>query len=200
MICDPYNEIRLIVGLGNPGEKYAETRHNAGFMVLDELLGKLRGTFSEKLYHNAILWEGSCKGSKLFVLKPLTFMNASGEAVELIVRKNNISPEEIVLVFDDMDLPLGRIRIRTGGGSSSGHNGVESVQQKLRSADFSRVRVGIGRGESGSQIDHVLSEFTDKEKKIFTQAVKLSADALKLILYRGIGKAMNAYNGHKILS
>ena len=199
MTHNSYNEIRLIAGLGNPGEKYTGTRHNAGFMVVDELLVKLRGAFSEKLYHNAILREGNCKGSRLFVLKPMTFMNASGEAVELIARKNKISPEEIVLVFDDMDLPLGRIRIRAGGGGSSGHNGVESVRQELESANFARVRVGIGRGESNSQIDHVLSEFTDDEKEIFSQSVKLAADALKLILYRGIDKAMNMYNGQKTI-
>ena len=193
----PYNTqrtIRLIAGLGNPGETFVGTRHNAGFMVIDKVLEKLRGTFSEKSYHNTMLWEGRCKGSKLILLKPLTFMNLSGEAVEMIARKNKISPEEILIVFDDMDLPLGRIRIREGG-SSGGHNGVESVLKELGSANFARVRVGIGRGESNTQIDHVLSEFANKEKDVFDNAVGLAAEAVKLSLYRGISEAMNKYNG-----
>lgn len=194
MANNTQRKIRLIAGLGNPGAKYAGTRHNAGFVVIDKVLDKLRGTFSEKSYHNAILREGRCKGAKLFLLKPLTFMNLSGEAVELIARKNKISPEEILLVFDDMDLPLGRIRIREGG-SSGGHNGVESVIREIGSANFARVRVGIGRGENDTQIDHVLSEFAEEEKDVFTGAVNTAAEAVKLILYRGISEAMNKFNG-----
>lgn len=186
--------IRLIAGLGNPGEKYAGTKHNAGFMVIDKVLEKLRGTFAEKTYHNGILWEGRCKGSKLLLLKPLTFMNLSGEAVELIARKNKIEAEEILVVFDDMDLPLGRIRIRDKG-SSGGHNGVESILQELGSVEFPRVRVGIGRSDADNQIDHVLSEFADNEKKVFDEALDNAAEAVKLILYRGINEAMNKYNG-----
>lgn len=187
-------KIRLIAGLGNPGERFAGTRHNAGFMVIDKILEKLRGTFSEKPYHNTVVWEGRCKGSKLLLQKPLTFMNLSGEAVELIARKNKVSSAEILVIFDDMDLPLGRIRIRDGG-SSGGHNGVESIINELGSADFARVRIGIGRGEPDTQIDHVLSEFADEEKKVFDQIVDTAAEAVKLILYRNIPEAMNKYNG-----
>ena len=198
MTHNSQHRIRLIVGLGNPGEAYANTRHNAGFIAVDKVMQKLRSAFSEKSYHNATVWEGKCKGLKLFFVKPLTFMNASGEAVELIARKNKILPEEILIVFDDMDLPLGRIRIRGGGGGSGGHNGIESVQLELASAGFARVRIGIGRGEPDTQIDHVLSKFADGEKKLFDKAVDASADAVKLILYRGINEAMNNYNGYKL--
>jgi len=198
MVYSSQHKIRLIAGLGNPGEKYAKTRHNAGFIAIEKVMQKLRSAFSEKLYHNAIVWEGKCKGSKLFLVKPLTFMNNSGEAVELIARKNKISPEEILVVFDDMDLPLGRIRVKDGGGGSGGHKGVESIQLELASADFARVRIGIGRGEPDSQIDHVLSEFTEEEVNLFKKVMNLSAEAVKLILYRGISEAMNQYNGQKI--
>lgn len=198
MIKNSQHKIRLIAGLGNPGEKYANTRHNAGFIAVDQVMQKLRGVFSEKSYHNAIIWEGKCKGDKLIIVKPLTYMNASGEAVELIARKHSIPPEEILVVFDDMDLPLGRIRIRDGGGSSGGHRGVESIQLELASANFARVRIGIGRSDSDTQIDHVLSEFSDDEKKLFDQAVDTSAEAVKLILYRGIEEAMNKFNGQNL--
>ena len=194
------NKVKLIAGLGNPGDKYEGTRHNAGFMVLDELMNSLRGTFKTKMYHNAILFEGNCKGEKLLLVKPLTFMNLSGEAVELIARKNDILPNEIVALFDDMDLPLGKIRIKKGGGGSGGHNGVESIAKELKSSDFARVRIGIGRGDVNEQIDHVLSQFNKDEKELFAKVAKISTDAIKLVLYRGLKEAMNKYNGLDIES
>ena len=188
--------IRMIAGLGNPGKQYVGTRHNAGFMVIDKVLEKLRGTFLEQLYHNTISWEGKCKGSKLVLLKPLTFMNLSGEAVKMIAAKKNIAPDEILVIFDDMDLPLGRIRIRNGG-SSGGHNGVESLINELGAANFARLRLGIGRGSE--QIVHVLSEFADDEKDVFMEAVEMAAEAVKLMLYRGLAEAMNVFNGKNII-
>ena len=189
-----HNRIHLIVGLGNPGEKYSSTRHNAGFMVIDRLREKLTGTFEEVKFHNATYYKGKCRGSKLFLAKPLTFMNASGEAVELISRKNRIIPEETLVIYDDMDLPLGTIRIRDGGGGSGGHNGIKSVINELESANFARLRIGIGRGEEGSQVDHVLTEFTDSEKKVFAEVLDRAVEAAKLILYRGTKEAMNRFN------
>ncbi len=189
-----HNRIHLIVGLGNPGEKYLTTRHNAGFMVIDKLREKLTGTFEELKFHNAIYYQGKCRGAKLFLAKPQTFMNASGEAVELIARKNKITPEEIVVIYDDMDLPLGTIRVRDGGGGSGGHNGVESVTEELKSANFARLRIGIGRGEEGSQVDHVLTDFTDSETKVFADVLDRAVEAVKLILYRGTKEAMNRFN------
>lgn len=194
------SKVKLIAGLGNPGVKYEGTRHNAGFIVLDEVLNSLRGTFKKKMYHNAILFEGKCKGEQLLLIKPLTFMNLSGEAVELIARKNDVLPNEIIVLFDDMDLPLGKIRIKKGGGGSGGHNGVESIAEELNSPNFARVRIGIGRGEVNEQIDHVLSQFNKDEKELFAKVAKISADAIKLILYRGLNEAMNKYNGLDIES
>ena len=189
-----HNRIHLFAGLGNPGEKYAGTRHNAGFMVIDRLLEKLTGTFEELKFHNAVCYKGKSRGSNLFLLKPMTFMNASGEAVELIARKNRIIPEETVIIYDDMDLPLGTIRIRNGGGGSGGHNGVKSVINELNSANFARLRIGIGRSKEGSQVDHVLTEFTDSEQKVFAEVLDRAAEAAKLILYRGTKEAMNRFN------
>ena len=189
-----HNRIHLIVGLGNPGEKYSDTRHNAGFMVIDRLREKLTGTFEELKFHNAVYYQGKCRGAKLFLAKPMTFMNASGEAVELIARKNKLTPEETVVIYDDMDLPLGIIRVRDGGGGSGGHNGVESVTNELKSANFARLRIGIGRGEESSQVDHVLTKFTDSEQKVFADVLDRAVEAAKLILYRGTKEAMNRFN------
>jgi PTH1 family peptidyl-tRNA hydrolase len=182
--------------LGNPGSEYAETKHNAGFMVLDKLLPKLRGSFTETRSGDAVYNEGRCKGARLLLLKPMTFMNSSGEAVARVARKFKIEPEEILLVYDDMDIPLGSIRVREGGGSA-GHNGVESVIRLLNSADFARLRVGIGRDGDGSQVDHVLSKFSGEEGEIFARTLNTAAEAVKLILYRGTNEAMNRYNSRR---
>lgn len=192
-----HTRIHLVVGLGNPGDDYAGTRHNAGFLAIDELLTKMRGTFKETKTHNSIYNEGRCKGARLLLLKPLTFMNASGEAVAQIAKKFRIAPEEILLVYDDMDIPLGKIRIREGGGGSAGHNGVESVKNLLESANFARLRIGIGRDGDGNQIEHVLSEFSDNDRDIFARTLDTAAEAAKLILYRGTNEAMNRYNSRR---
>ena len=192
-----HNRIHFIAGLGNPGEKYAGTRHNAGFMTVDRLLEKLNGTFEEHKLHNAVYHQGRCRGAKLIVAKPLTFMNASGEAVELIARKNKIYPEETLIIYDDMDLPLGTIRVRDGGGGSGGHNGVESVRKEFDSANFARLRIGIGRNDKRDQVDHVLAEFEEGEKKEFDAALNKAVEAAKFILYRGTKEAMNRFNAKK---
>jgi PTH1 family peptidyl-tRNA hydrolase len=182
--------------LGNPGEKYAKTRHNAGFLAIDKLLTKMRGTFKETSTHNSIYNEGRCKGARLILLKPLTFMNTSGEAVAQPAKKFKIAPEEILLVYDDMDIPLGKIRIREGGGSA-GHNGVESVINLLGSANFARLRIGIGRNGDGNQVEHVLSEFSENDREIFARTLDTAAEAAKLILYRNTNEAMNRYNSRR---
>jgi PTH1 family peptidyl-tRNA hydrolase len=197
MAVNLHNRIHLIAGLGNPGDKYAGTRHNAGFMTVDRLLDKLSGTFEEHKLHNAVYHQGKCRGARLIVAKPLTFMNASGEAVELIARKNNIYPEETLIIYDDMDLPLGTIRIRDGGGGTGGHNGVASVINEFGSANFARLRIGIGRTEKGNQVDHVLAEFGEGEKKEFENTLDRAVEAAKFILYRGTKEAMNKFNAKK---
>ncbi len=187
-------KIKLIVGLGNPGVEYEDTRHNAGFLVLDEVLKGLKNKFSEKHLYSSNLFSGKFRGQKLFLQKPLTFMNLSGKALALLMRKENILPEEVLLVYDDTDLPLGKIRIKQRG-SSGGHNGVESVIQEIQSNNFSRLRVGVNSEERKNQIDFVLSKFTTEEEEIFSKVKQGCCDAIKLILARGVNMAMNQYNG-----
>ncbi|MBN1865170.1 MAG: aminoacyl-tRNA hydrolase [Victivallales bacterium] len=195
MGSEPQDRIRLVVGLGNPGEAYVSTRHNAGFMVLERVLKRLRGKFVRSLRYGSDLWEGNCKGSRLLLARPLTYMNLSGGAVSRIASGAGLAPREVLVVYDDMDLPLGRIRIRKDGGAG-GHRGVESVIAGLGSADFARVRVGIGRGECPDHSAHVLAGFADeKDKEVFVQVLETAADAVKLALYRGLDVAMNEYNG-----
>ena len=197
MPTNPHTPTRLVVGLGNPGEEYVGTKHNAGFLAVDRLLAKLRASFSETRVHDAVYNEGRCKGARILLLKPMTFMNNSGEAVARIAGKFKISPEEILLVYDDMDIPLGAIRVRGGGGGSAGHNGVESVIRFLSSADFARLRIGIGKDGDGDQVGHVLSEFSGNEGEEFARTLNMAAEAAKLILYRGTNEAMNMYNSRR---
>lgn len=186
--------LKLVAGLGNPGKEYDGTRHNAGFMVIDSLLGILPGTFAKKDQCSSTFWEGRFKGRTLILQKPLTFMNLSGKAVASLCAKKQLGPQELLLVYDDMDLPLGRIRIRKNG-SGGGHNGVQSVIDEMGSQDFPRVRVGIGRSEkNNAQIDHVLSGFTPEESEIFEKVRKEAAEAVKFILSRDLDSAMNRYN------
>ena len=185
-------QIKLIVGLGNPGREYEKTRHNAGFDVTSELISSLPGNFNKKEKFNSIYWEGRFRGRNIIVQHPHTFMNLSGKAVAALARKNDIQPSEIVVVYDDMDLPLGKIRMRKNG-SSGGHRGVESLIEELGSAKFPRLRIGIGRAQKGT-IDHVLSAFSEEEQMVFDKVVKTCVDALTLSLARGIGNAMNKFN------
>ena len=185
-------QIKLIVGLGNPGSEYEKTRHNAGFEVTSALINSLPGNFDKKDKFNSVYWEGRFRGRKIVVQHPHTFMNLSGKAVAALARKNEILPSEIIVVYDDMDLPLGKIRMRKNG-SSGGHRGVESLIKELGSAKFPRLRIGIGRARKGT-IDHVLSAFSEDEQMIFDKVMKTCVDALTLSLARGVGNAMNKFN------
>lgn len=199
MCISSKQEIRLIVGLGNPGAEYRNTRHNAGFIVAEAVASELQGSFTEKKVHKGILVDKKIRGGTLFIFKPLTYMNLSGEAVAHFISEKQISPREMLLIYDDVDIPLGRIKIASGG-SSAGHNGVESVISMLGDANFARLRLGIGGGsESGRSPDFVLSEFTVEEKEVFGKEVVMAVDAVKLLLYRGIEKAMNQFNGQNAI-
>ena len=156
---DGNERILLVVGLGNPGAEYEGTRHNAGFMVIDRLLaGFPAGRFEARHVAQSFVHAGMFRGKPLFLQKPQTFMNLSGLAVAGFARKEGIRPEEILVVSDDLDLPVGRLRLRTGG-SDGGHNGLKSVIAELGSASFRRLRVGVGRPAPGGTIDYVLSKF-----------------------------------------
>jgi PTH1 family peptidyl-tRNA hydrolase len=182
--------VRAIVGLGNPGRAYAHTRHNVGFDVLD-LFAKRRKVRILGRQCRSLVGSLELLGEQILLVKPQTFMNESGTALGLIARKHNLEPGDMLVVCDDMDLPLGKVRIRLRG-SSGGHKGMKSIIAHLHSQDFPRIRIGIGH--RGDAIDHVLSRFNRAERKIVDQAVETAADALDMILSDGIEAAMNRYN------
>ena len=195
-MADGKQQIRLIVGLGNPESKYEGTRHNAGFMFAERLLTKLPRAFREHRVHGfqSYYWKGTYAGGQLIIQTPLTYMNLSGEAVAPLMRSEGIAPDEVLVVHDDMDIALGRIRIRKGGGSA-GHNGINSLIEEIGSEGFHRMRIGVGHAESrGDVIDYVLSEFSEEERAIFDRVLAGAAEAAILILRRGISMAMNQYN------
>lgn len=187
-------EIKLIVGLGNPGLEYDGTRHNVGFMVLDRLLTNPPfERFEEKHIANSIVFTGNFRGKALMLQKPQTFMNSSGEAVALIARKQGLSPESILVVYDDMDLPLGRLRLRECG-SDGGHNGIKSIIAELGSATFKRLRLGIGRPTTLKTIDYVLSKFEERDIETLKTVLITSVDAVCTVLTGGMSLAMNKFN------
>ena len=190
---DDFGSRVLIVGLGNPGPEYRETRHNVGFMVLDHLMQRLPKKNFEMI-HGCSSWylKGSYAGRPLFLQKPETYMNLSGEAVIGLMRREEIGPEGLLVIYDDMDLEVGKLRIRKQG-SCGGHNGIRSIIEHTGTENFARIRVGIGH-RTGSGADYVLSPFSEEEKTIADRVMKAAADAVIMILRAGIGRTMNQYN------
>jgi peptidyl-tRNA hydrolase, PTH1 family len=183
----------LVAGLGNPGKKYTNTKHNIGFLVVDEI-GKRVGIELKKNKFKGIFGEGFTGDIKLALLKPETYMNLSGESVSSIKNFYDIPTENIIVVYDEMDLPLGDIRIKSGGGSA-GHNGIKSIISSLGSGEFTRVRVGIGKPlAKDSGAGHVLSGFSKDEGKIVKESIMRAADAVFAITEDGLERAMNKYN------
>lgn len=183
----------IIAGLGNPGKEYEGTRHNVGFMVIDALSKKL-GIEVSRLKFKSLMGEGHFKGEKVILLKPQTFMNLSGEALYDAVNFYKIPLENVIVVYDDKDLAVGKIRIRRKG-SSGGHNGMNSIIYLLNSEDFPRVRIGIGKPEDGDLVRHVLGRFSEEEKKVIDEAVERAAEAVIDIMENGIEHAMSRFNG-----
>lgn len=182
----------LIVGLGNPGKRYAETRHNLGFVVVDELARRLpAGNRRERFQAEYLELERA--GQRLIVAKPLTYMNNSGQAVAQLMRWYKIPSRRLLVIYDELDLAFGRIRLRASG-SAAGHNGIASVIRSLGTDEFARLRVGVGRPASGSTIDYVLSRFTSTERAELPELIALSADTALAWLDDGIERAMNEYN------
>lgn len=184
--------MKIVVGLGNPGNEYSETRHNVGFMAIDELARRL-GISSWKKKNQALIAE--YRGSEPVVLvKPQTYMNLSGVAVGELARWYKVAPEDVIVIFDDMDLPIGRLRLRTKGGSG-GHRGIESILAHLTNDNFARVRIGIGRPPTNWQVvDYVLSRFTSEEQPLLNETIVRAAEAAEDIVKQGMVKAMNVYN------
>jgi len=181
----------IIAGLGNPGRKYSNTRHNIGFKAVDRLADDLSIELSEKdLY---IIGKGSISGSQSLLLKPLTFMNRSGSAVKKIMDKYYIEPQNLIVVHDDLDLEAGVVKIRRGG-SSGGHRGVESIINSIGSKDFIRVKMGISRDPSMLVEDYVLKPFGSEHKGLISEAVVRAAEAVIAVVTEGAESAMNKFN------
>jgi len=193
--------MKLIVGLGNPGRGHANNRHNIGFVCLNHF-AKMQGIRFDKKQGQARIGSGEVAGSKVVIAKPQTYMNRSGQSVSLLVDKFNVSPDNLLVIHDDLDLPLGKIRIRQGG-SSGGHKGSGSIITELGSQNFIRIRVGIGRPDKNEGFTefsedeikaYVLSDFTSAEKQAITQVIPTVSEAILCLLTEGLVAAMNRYN------
>ncbi len=182
----------LVVGLGNPGPEYANTRHNVGFRVID-LLGQRHRIEVRSRERQSLGGYGKIGEESVALVKPQTYMNVSGRAVVSYSRAFAFKPESILVVYDDMDLPIGRLRIRPQG-SAGGHNGIKSIIAELGSDAFPRVRIGVGRPRGGDAIGHVLSKFTGPEVGEIRDAIERAADAVECILSDGLETAMNRFN------
>lgn len=185
----------LLVCLGNPGDKYENTRHNVGFMVADEVAERQKKPI-QRLKFKALTNSLTISGEKVLVMKPVTYMNLSGEAVRQAVDFYKIPPDHVLVVSDDTALPLGRLRIRQKG-SAGGHNGLKNIIQHLGTDQFPRLRVGVGEKPHPDydMADWVLSKFTGEDKKAIDEAVKRAADAIECILAEGIDRGMGRFNG-----
>lgn len=184
--------MKLIVGLGNPGLKYAETRHNVGFCTIDELASRWRiGTDREKFH--AWFGKGEICGEPAVLLKPTTFMNRSGQAVVAAGRFYRLEHADLVVVADDLALPLGRLRLRPGG-SAGGHRGLQDIISRMGTEEFARLRIGIDSA-IGDAADYVLSRFNAQENAIVERVIPRSVDAIECWITSGAEEAMNRYNG-----
>ena len=186
--------VKLILGLGNPGRKYEGTRHNAGFLVLDELASRAGVLFGRGWFSSARMAKAELAEVSVLLAKPTTFMNRSGEAAAALMRKRGLKAADLVVVFDDLELGLGQVRVRPRGGAG-GHKGLQSLIAHLGTEDFVRVRVGVGPRPAGSDlVDYVLSRFPAGERPRVTAAVKRAADAVERLLAVGVDKTMNEFN------
>lgn len=182
----------VIAGLGNPGKKYENTRHNMGFLVIDRIAEKT-GIKVNRIKHKALVGDGRISGRKALLVKPQTYMNLSGESIREVVDYYDVAMEELIVIYDDFDLETGSIRIRKKGSAGS-HNGMKSVIQHLGSGEFPRLRVGIGGSGGLDWKDFVIGKVASQEKSVIAEAVDKAADAVICILEKGIDNAMNEYN------
>ena len=189
---------KLIVGLGNPGSQYLWTRHNAGFMVLDELARRAGIPVTRKTF-SGLYGEGSYRGERLLLLKPQTFMNLSGRSVNPALHFHRLSLQDLIVIHDDIDIPFGRVKLKEGGGHA-GHNGLRSLMQELGGGQFARIRVGVGRPLHGDAADYVLSPFDRDEQAHLPLILEGAVDFLELLLAEGLPKAMSLCNNKDFLA
>ena len=183
----------LIVGLGNPGKEYELSRHNIGFIVLDNLAIKA-GIEISRAGYRGLYGKGEYLNNTLYLLKPQTFMNKSGESVKEIKNFYKIPSSQIIVIHDELDISLGNLKVKDGGGTA-GHNGLESIKAGIGDSDFLRVRVGIGKPDlKGKTVKHVLTSFNEEETEILNETVEKATDAIHEIISNGAGSAMNKYN------
>ena len=189
-------KMKLIAGLGNPGREYDGSRHNAGFMALDALAGQL-GISVETKKWKGLIGQGMLEGEKVLLVKPQTYMNLSGECIRAIVDFYKIEPEDVLVLFDDISLDVGQLRIRKKG-SAGGHNGIKSMIACLGTMDFPRIKIGIGEKPPKMDLaDYVLGHFPPEELRLMEEAAKEAAQAVKDIYCQGLDTAMNRYNRKK---
>lgn len=187
------NPTYLIFGLGNPGNEYRNTRHNAGFWCIEFLAEKFEfPEFSRKNKH-VLVSIGTIADEIVALIKPRTFVNKSGDAVQTGLNKFHLGIEDILVISDDITLPPGKIRLRKQGGSG-GHNGLKSIIHTLGSNEFTRLRIGVGDVDEGSLVDHVLGPLPKESSKLMSEALASSADAIELLLSKGLAESMNTYN------
>jgi PTH1 family peptidyl-tRNA hydrolase len=187
--------MRLVVGLGNPGERYRRTRHNAGFLVVDALMARAAARPGPESGLDASVAAARLSDQDVLLVKPLTFMNRSGAAVERLLAQHQAVPQDLLVVVDDVALDLGRLRVRERG-SHGGHNGLRSIIDTLGSDEFPRVRLGVRKGDfSGELADYVLGPFPDEDVLVVQEMVDRAADAVLCALGEGVPAAMNRFNG-----
>jgi PTH1 family peptidyl-tRNA hydrolase len=188
-------QLQLIVGLGNPGAEYANTRHNAGFLLVGKLAAKWKADWTNERKFNARIAKAGRNGKRILLCEPQTFMNLSGETVGGLKDFYQLPLEQLMVAVDDADLPFGEIRLRAGG-SSGGHHGLESIEQHLSSREFARLRIGIGRKDSSREItNYVLGKFDSGESELLKKVLERATGQIECWLDGGIEKAMNQFNG-----
>ena len=184
--------MKLIIGLGNPGKEYENTRHNTGFMVLDRLSEKLNIEMTQNKF-KGLYGKSKYKGEDVISLKPQTYMNLSGESVRQVMDFFKINQEDILVIYDDLDMPVGKLRLRQSG-SAGGHNGIKNIILHTGSQNFNRIRVGIDRSKYIKVVDYVLSRFTKDEQDAINQGIENASDAVIDYLDHGFNHAMNRFN------
>jgi PTH1 family peptidyl-tRNA hydrolase len=184
--------IKLIVGLGNPGARYARSRHNLGFVIAERFAHAHTLDFARRRF-NAEVAEGTIDDARVMVAKPQTFMNLSGAAVGKLFKFYKIAPRDLLVIYDDLDLPLGKMRLRARG-SAGGHHGIESIIARTGTSDFPRLRVGIGRPNPDADVDHVLGNFEEDERELMEETFARAVAAIDVWLRDGIDAAMNQFN------
>lgn len=185
--------MKLIVGLGNPGKEYAKTRHNVGFMFVDSVVNKLNGKFTLDKQKKCEIYETNINNEKIIFIKPITYMNLSGEAVSKVADFYKIPPQDILVIYDDLDLDVARIKIKPTG-SSGGHKGMQSIIDHMHTNDIKRVRVGISKSSDIKVVDYVLGNFTKQEQKEIDLSLEKGYDIVMDFIYYSFDKVMNTYN------